>query len=62
VEQLFPLREKRHRAKVRRLFDLQLSDTVNAWELNADGAYARVRPQEGEEPFDSQALLLEEPF
>ena len=62
VEQLFPLREVSHRQKVRRLFDLQLSDTVNAWELNADGTYTRIGPQEGEEPLDSQALLLEEPF
>jgi polyphosphate kinase len=62
VETLFPLREARHRQKVRRLFDLQLNDTANAWEMNADGTYTRLRPQEGEEPLDSQALLLEEPF
>jgi polyphosphate kinase len=62
VEQLFPLREERHRKKVRRLLDLQLDDTANAWEMNADGEYIRLRPQEGEEPLDSQALLLEEPF
>jgi hypothetical protein len=30
--------------------------------MNADGEYIRLRPQEGEEPLDSQALLLEEPF
>ncbi|MDP8925882.1 MAG: polyphosphate kinase 1, partial [Actinomycetota bacterium] len=62
VEQLFPLREARHRQKVRRLLDLQLADTANAWELNADGTHTRLRPREGEEPLDSQALLLEEPF
>jgi polyphosphate kinase len=62
VETLFPLREARHREKVRRLFDLQLADTANAWELNADGSYTHLRPQEGEESFDSQALLLEEPL
>jgi polyphosphate kinase len=63
VETLFPLREARHRAKVRRLLDLQLNDPANGWEMNPDGAYARLRPQEeGEEPLDSQALLLEEPF
>jgi polyphosphate kinase len=62
VEQLFPLRETRHRQKVRRLLDLQLSDTANAWEMSSDGDYTRLHPQEGEEPLDSQALLLEEPF
>jgi polyphosphate kinase len=62
VEQLFPLREERHRDKVRRLLELQLSDTVNAWELEPDGSFERLRPKEDEEPLDSQALLLEEGF
>jgi polyphosphate kinase len=62
VEQLFPLREKRHRDNVRRLLELQLADTVNAWELGPDGSFERLYPGEGEEPLDSQALLLEEGF
>jgi polyphosphate kinase len=62
VEQLFPLRVKRHREKVRRLLELQLADSVNAWELGPDGSFERLRPQDGEEPLDSQALLLEEGF
>jgi polyphosphate kinase len=62
VEQLFPLHEPQHRRKVRRLLDLQLADTANAWEMNPDGTHTRIHPEEGEEPLDSQALLLEEPF
>jgi polyphosphate kinase len=62
VENVFPLREDRHRQKVRRLMDLQLADTANGWELNPDGSYERHHPNEGEVPLDSQALLLEEPF
>ena len=62
VEQLFPLREQRHRDKVRRLLELQLSDTANAWELRPDGSFEQLTPKEGEEPLDSQALLLEEGF
>jgi polyphosphate kinase len=62
VEQLFPLREKRHREKVRRLLELQLADTVNAWELEPDGSFERLHPKESEEPLDSQAILLEEGF
>ncbi len=62
VETAFPLREKRHREKVRRLLDLQLSDTANGWELNTDGEFERRHPGEGEEPLDSQALLLTEGF
>jgi hypothetical protein len=30
--------------------------------MNEDGDYTCLRPKEGEEPLDSQALLLEEPF
>jgi polyphosphate kinase len=62
VEQLFPLREKRHREKVRRLLELQLADTVNAWELGSDGTFERLYPEEGEAPLDSQTILLEEGF
>jgi polyphosphate kinase len=62
VEQLFPLREQRHRDKVRRLLDLQLADTANAWELRPDGSFERLVPKGGEDPLDSQALLLEEGF
>ena len=62
VENVFHLREERHRQKVRRLMDLQLADTANGWKLNPDGSYERHHPKEGEEPLDSQALLLEEPF
>src|SRR5919112_1175235 len=62
VEQLFPLREERHRDKVRRLLELQLADNVNAWELGPDGSFERLHPRGDEEPLDSQALLLEEGF
>ncbi|AHY45589.1 polyphosphate kinase 1 [Rubrobacter radiotolerans] len=61
VEQVFPLREPAHRRKVRRILDLQLADTVNAWELKPDGEYERIVPGNGAEPLDSQAALLEEP-
>ena len=62
VEQLFPLREQSHRDKVNRLLELQLADTVNAWELRSDGSFERLQPKEGEELLDSQALLVEEGF
>jgi polyphosphate kinase len=62
IETTFPLREKRHRQKVRRLLDLQIADNQNAWELGPDGTFERLRPNDGEEPLDSQAVLLEEGF
>lgn len=62
VEQLFPLRQERHRQKIQRLLELQLSDTANGWELRSDGSFERMRPAEGEDQLDSQALLIEEPL
>ncbi len=62
VETAFPLRERRHREKVRRLLDLQLSDTANGWELKTEGKFERRLPGEGEEPLDSQSILLTEGF
>ncbi len=60
VEQFFPLRSERHRDKVRRLLELQLSDTANGWELQSDSSFKRMLPKEDEEPLDSQAIMLEE--
>jgi polyphosphate kinase len=62
VETAFPLREKRHREKVRRLLDLQLADNANGWELSPDGTFERLHPKDREELVDSQAILLREGF
>ena len=62
VETAFPLREKRHREKIRRLLDLQLADNANGWELSPDGTFERLHPKDGEELVDSQAILLREGF
>jgi polyphosphate kinase len=62
VETAFPLREKHHREKVRRLLDLQLADNVNGWELGPDGTFELLHPKDGEQRVDSQAILLEEGF
>jgi polyphosphate kinase len=62
VETAFPLRERHHRARVRRLLDLQLTDNANGWELGPDGTFERRHPGDGEEQVDSQRILLEEGF
>ena len=62
VETAFPLREKHHRERVRRLLDLQLADNANGWELGPDGTFERLHPKDGEELVDSQRILLEEGF
>ena len=62
VETAFPLRERHHRERVRRLLDLQLADNANGWELGPDGTFERRHPREGEVQVDSQRILLEEGF
>jgi polyphosphate kinase len=44
---------------VRDVLEAELRDTVNAWNEQADGTYARVRTPDGEKPFDSQAWSIE---
>jgi polyphosphate kinase len=62
VETAFPLRERHHRKRVRRLLDLQLADNANGWELGPDGTFERRHPGESEDQVDSQRVLLEEGF
>ena len=62
VETAFPLREKRHRDKVRRLLDLQLADNTNGWNLKTDGEFELRNPNGDEDPVDSHAILLTEGF
>ncbi len=61
VEQVFPLREEHHRRRVGRIMRLQLADTANGWEMKPDGTFKRLRPRDGEESLDSQAILIEDP-
>jgi polyphosphate kinase len=62
VETAFPLRDRHHRERVRRLLDLQLADNANGWELGPDGTFERRHQGDGEEQVDSQKILLEEGF
>jgi polyphosphate kinase len=62
VETAFPLRERHHRERVRRLLDLQLADNANGWELGPDGTFERRHHGDGEEQVDSQRILLEDGF
>ncbi|MDQ3205950.1 MAG: polyphosphate kinase 1, partial [Pseudomonadota bacterium] len=52
---LDPLLAKRMTAEA---IDNYLADNVNAWELQADGAYRRLAPEDGQAPHSAQAALL----
>jgi polyphosphate kinase len=59
VETLFPIEDSVLReAILERLLKSELADTVNARELMSDGSYVRVRPADGEAPFDCQAWFI----
>lgn len=58
VEVLFPIEDPQLLAHVRdNILELQLQDNVRARELQRDGSYLRLAPQDGQEPIDSQAIM-----
>ncbi|GIW02695.1 polyphosphate kinase 1 [Roseiflexus sp.] len=57
VETLFPVESPGLKEEIRHLLDVYMRDTSRARLLMPDGSYARARPRDGEEPFDSQAFL-----
>ena len=59
VETLFPIEDSVLReAILERLLKSELADTANARELMPDGSYVRVRPADGEKPFDCQGWFI----
>ena len=59
VETVAPVEEPRLQEELRTVLELQLADNVKAWELRPDGSYERCRPADGEEPRNSQELLMQ---
>ncbi len=63
VEVLFPIESRKIRASIlENMLKPLLRDTANAHQLQADGSYMRVRPAEGDEPFDSQNWFISHPL
>jgi polyphosphate kinase len=60
VEVVFPVGDPRLARRLKEeILDAQLSDTVNARQLLADGRYVLRRPQGDASPFDTQAYFVE---
>jgi len=59
VEVAFPIERRKHRERILRDLDVYLRDNMQAWELRADGSYARV-PTDGAAPLSAQQQLLQE--
>jgi polyphosphate kinase len=61
VEVVFPVEDAEWAAEIKdAILGAYLRDTVNAWELDADGSYRRRLPAPGEAPFDAQAWFVTE--
>ncbi len=58
VEVAFPIVDPQHQARLKEILENQLSDTVKAWALRADGSYVRIRG-EGIPHVRSQVKLYE---
>ncbi len=59
VEVVFPVGDASWANAIRNeIIPAYLRDTVNAWELAADGRYTRIEPAAGEAPFDVHAWLM----
>jgi len=59
VETAFPILDPELAARVRdEALDNYLADNLNAWELDADGAYRKLAPQDGAAPHSAQTALL----
>ena len=59
VEAIAPVEDPRLQEELKAILDLQLADNVKAWDMRADGTYVQRRPAEGEEPRNSQELLMQ---
>ena len=59
VEVLAPVEDAALRARIAAVLDALLADTRFAWELGADGAWARVGPAPGKQPVSAQERLME---
>ncbi len=59
IELIIPIDDESVKAEMLDILELSLADTTGAWTLDAQGAWTRRRPAEGEEPVSVQATLIE---
>lgn len=62
VEVAIPVEDERLKKRIRDMFNIMMSDNVKARELQSNGRYVRVEPQEGEELLNSQEYFYEEAY
>jgi polyphosphate kinase len=59
VEVVAPVEPPELRRDLRQILDVQLNDRRRAWDMWPDGSYVQRVPGEGDDPRDSQQILIE---
>ncbi|MGZ8237962.1 MAG: polyphosphate kinase 1, partial [Methylobacter sp.] len=60
VEICFPIESKKLQNRILQDLNLYLKDNTQAWLLQSDGTYQRLRKAEAEEPIQAQTVLMHE--
>lgn len=58
VEVVFPILDPHLQRRVLRMLSTYLHDNLSGWELQADGSYRRLTPENGETPLDCQQMFM----
>ncbi|SFN46414.1 polyphosphate kinase [Pseudobutyrivibrio sp. UC1225] len=60
VEIMFPVEDEILKSQVKHILDVQLGDTLKAYEMTGDGTYVRIKPPRGKKPVGAQDTFCKE--
>ncbi len=60
VEIIFPVEDEILKSKVKHILDVQLADTLKAYEMTDDGSYVRIKPARSKKPIGAQSTFCKE--
>ena len=60
VEIMFPVEDEILKSQVKHILDVQLGDTLKAYEMTEDGTYVRIKPSRGKKPVGAQDTFCKE--
>ena len=60
VEIMFPVEDEVLKSQVKHILDVQLGDTLKAYEMTEDGSYVRIKPSRGKKPVGAQDTFCKE--
>ncbi|MBQ6463017.1 MAG: RNA degradosome polyphosphate kinase [Pseudobutyrivibrio sp.] len=60
VEIIFPVEDDLLKVKVKHILDVQLSDTLKAYEMTDESTYVRIKPPRGKKPVGAQDTFCRE--